>query len=173
MPVDDSFPTTSHSGPLLSDMMTIESSVSIFYSYARETRFSRLLEGEDSRLTILAPTNKAVMALARKPHQGPESVEEGITITEEEFERNSRDNVEKWIGAHIIPQYPIKLLPSSQFETMLMGCVVTLSAKDSGVSFEENDSSWSNVLINGNISIAKKISAGNGDLYIIDGAIYG
>lgn len=74
---------------------------------------------------------------------------------------------------------------------MLMGCVVTLSAKDSSVSFNDRDEpTWSNVLINGNISITKQVSvshllphypsaayetfkAGNGDLYLIDGAIYG
>lgn len=70
MPVDDSFPT-SQTGPLLADMLTLENSLSIFYSYARETRFSELLMREDSRITVLAPTNKAVMALARKPYVPP------------------------------------------------------------------------------------------------------
>lgn len=73
MPVDDSFPT-SQTGPLLADMLTLENSLSIFYSYARETRFSELLMREDSRITVLAPTNKAVMALARKPYVPPHPV---------------------------------------------------------------------------------------------------
>jgi len=169
-------PVDSQSGPLLADMLTLENTLSIFYSYARETQFNELLTREDSRITILAPTNKAVMALARKPHQGPEDVEEGIVVTEEEFDKLSKENVEKWIGAHIIPQHPIQLLPTSQFETMLVGCVVTLSAKDVGVkdaSAEGDKPSWSKVLINGNISITKQVSASNGDLYLIDGAIYG
>ncbi len=53
--------------PLLSDLLTIESSASIFYSYARELELSKMLEDENARLTVMVPTNKAVMALARKP----------------------------------------------------------------------------------------------------------
>lgn len=42
---------------------------------------------------------------------------------------------------------------------MLMGCVVTLSAKDGSISFNDSDGpTWSNVLINGNISITKQVS---------------
>ncbi len=115
-------PVDSQSGPLLADMLTLENTLSIFYSYARETQFNELLTREDSRITILAPTNKAVMALARKPyvvsplfarsgvdddddnrHQGPEDVEGGVVVTEEDFDKLSKENVEKWIGAHIIP----------------------------------------------------------------------
>ena len=53
--------------PLLSDILTIQNSASIFYSYARETDTGKLLSKENSRITVFAPTNKAVMALARKP----------------------------------------------------------------------------------------------------------
>jgi hypothetical protein len=57
------------SQPSLADLMTIDPSISIFYSYARETelsaRFSTVRDG--LRTTVLAPKNRAVMALARKP----------------------------------------------------------------------------------------------------------
>jgi uncharacterized surface protein with fasciclin (FAS1) repeats len=56
-----------HAKPSLADLLTIESSASIFYTYARETELSSKLTDEHSRLTIFVPTNKAVMALARKP----------------------------------------------------------------------------------------------------------
>lgn len=56
-----------HSQPSLADLLTIESSASIYYSYARETELSSLFSDERAHLTLLVPTNKAIMALARKP----------------------------------------------------------------------------------------------------------
>lgn len=51
----------------LSDLLTIEHSASIFFSYARETQLSQLFQDKNAGTTLLVPTNKAVMALARKP----------------------------------------------------------------------------------------------------------
>ena len=56
-----------HSTPNLFDLLTIEPSASIFFSYARETRTSELFVSTTSNITLLVPTNRAVMALARKP----------------------------------------------------------------------------------------------------------
>lgn len=64
---DDSFTPPIHSKPSLADLLTVENSVSIFYSYARELELSGSFTNEQANLTILAPTNKAVMDLARKP----------------------------------------------------------------------------------------------------------
>jgi hypothetical protein len=58
---------TSNVHPALFDLLTIEPGTSIFFSYARELELSRLFVNVDSNLTVLVPTNKAVMALARKP----------------------------------------------------------------------------------------------------------
>ena len=68
--LDESTPYTpqTHSQPSLADLLTIESSASIYYSYARETELSSLFGDENAHLTLLVPTNKAVMALARKPY---------------------------------------------------------------------------------------------------------
>ena len=55
------------SKPTLADLLTIESSASIFYSYAREIPLSERFSDVDTKSTLLVPTNKAVMALARKP----------------------------------------------------------------------------------------------------------
>lgn len=54
--------------PSLADLLTIESSASIYFSYARETELSKEFSVADSQLTLLVPTNKAVMALGRKPY---------------------------------------------------------------------------------------------------------
>lgn len=60
--------TDAFSGPLmLSDILTLQNSASIFFSYARETKLSKAFSAANERSTVLAPTNKAVMALARKP----------------------------------------------------------------------------------------------------------
>ena len=57
-----------HSGkPSLADLLTIESSASIFYSYARELELSEKFSDAAEHLTVLVPTNKAVIALPRKP----------------------------------------------------------------------------------------------------------
>src|ERR1700728_739623 len=61
------FVPVKHSQPSLHDLLTIESSTSIFFSYARETDISQLFANHDARTTLLVPTNKAVMALSRKP----------------------------------------------------------------------------------------------------------
>lgn len=53
--------------PTLADLLTIESSASIYFSYARETEFSSEFSVADNQWTLLVPTNKAVMALTRKP----------------------------------------------------------------------------------------------------------
>jgi hypothetical protein len=59
---------TTHTQPSLADLLTIESSASIFYSYARELELSsQFSETAGTKWTLLVPTNRAVMALSRKP----------------------------------------------------------------------------------------------------------
>jgi len=158
---------------MLTELLTLQNSASIFYSYARETELSALFGDEGSRSTVFAPTNKAVMALARKPHQGPEAVDEGIIISEQEFDERSRKNVERWVSAHIIPRSPIQLSPTSQFETLLEGCVVTISMADDKAPWDSEKPSWTQVVLNDNITVLSRHEAANGVLYLIDGTIYG
>jgi hypothetical protein len=65
VPMD--FGRSSNHLPTLFDLLTIEPTTSIFFSYARELELSRLLVDLDSNITVLVPTNKAVIALAKKP----------------------------------------------------------------------------------------------------------
>src|ERR1700678_2144672 len=53
--------------PTLADLLTIEPSASIFYSYARELEMSAMFSKPCTRVSLFVPTNKAVMALSRKP----------------------------------------------------------------------------------------------------------
>ena len=121
-PLQDSvFTPITTAKPSLTDLLTIESSASIYFSYARETAFSKEFSVVDNQLTLLVPTNKAVMALTRKPyvclsrpsrhtlddlhddyrHQG--TAEPEIEMSEEQYDKQSRRNVERWVAAHIIP----------------------------------------------------------------------
>ncbi len=119
--------------PRLSDVMTLEPQASIFFSYARESaKLSGILSGEvenedGKKYTVFVPMNRAVMALPRKPyvrprvlqrvavggvrltvveyrHEGlPQKVEIPLEITMKEADRESLLNVERWVGAHIVP----------------------------------------------------------------------
>jgi hypothetical protein len=58
--------------PMLSDQLSLEPQASIFFTYARESaKASGILEGGEydgvQQFTVFVPTNKAIMALARKP----------------------------------------------------------------------------------------------------------
>ena len=53
--------------PTLADLLTIEPSASIFYSYARELELSSIFSEPAAKVSLFMPTNKAVMALSRKP----------------------------------------------------------------------------------------------------------
>ncbi|THG94490.1 hypothetical protein EW026_g6994 [Hermanssonia centrifuga] len=152
--------------PALADLLTIEPSASIFYSYARELELSAEFADVNTQRTLLVPTNKAVMALARKPHQGPEPDNEGVIITEEEFDAQSKKNVERWISAHIIPQSPISLTEGT-YSTLLEGHSVDLKE----IEGKPDSPEWTRVVLNGVIHIVAAKKAVNGVLYMIDDTV--
>ncbi|KAH8825784.1 hypothetical protein DL96DRAFT_1609868 [Flagelloscypha sp. PMI_526] len=53
--------------PTLADLLTLSSQTSIFFDYARELSLSTILADCTKSITVLAPVNKAVIALPRKP----------------------------------------------------------------------------------------------------------
>ncbi|KAH9176918.1 hypothetical protein EDB89DRAFT_1937172 [Lactarius sanguifluus] len=151
--------------PTLFDLLTIEPTTSIFFSYARELELSRLLLDLDSKITVLVPTNKAVMALARKPHQDSVPVDDSIKLTEQELEERSKKNVERWVSLHIIPESPISLA-SRTYPTLAEGNISFVeTSKDTTLP------EWERVLINGDIQIINAKEAINGVLYVIDGTV--
>ncbi|KAI0059419.1 hypothetical protein BV25DRAFT_1828937 [Artomyces pyxidatus] len=164
-PEPDSSPLT-HAEPTLFDLLTIEPSVSIFFSYARETKSSRLLVDQKSNITVLVPTNRAVMALARKPHQDPVPLEDGIEISEQEFDNRSKRNVERWVSLHIIPEAPI-FLASHTYPTLADGRSVSFKEIEGDATAPE----WTRVLLNGEVQILRMKNASNGVFYLIDGTV--
>jgi len=154
--------------PSLADLLTIESSVSIFYSYARELEFSALFSDPNASISVLVPSNRAVMALARKPHQGPTPLaDDGLEISDEEFDKKSKKNVESWISAHVIPESPIKL-ESKEYPTLLERKSVRFTpvSKNDGKGPD-----WSRVTVEDGIHITGMKEGLNGVLYFIDGTI--
>ncbi|KAG2037525.1 hypothetical protein BDR03DRAFT_956805 [Suillus americanus] len=156
------------SQPTLADLLTIEPSASIYYSYARETEWSSRFSSESIWFTMLVPTNKAVMALAHKPHQGPESIEPHIGISEQELDEISRRNVERWVSAHIIPsRISLSDAPVS-YETLQDGKLVTFNP----VPDTKPDSpEWMRVTLEDGVRIIGMKEAQNGVLYLLDGTV--
>ncbi|KAF8167233.1 hypothetical protein B0H34DRAFT_7182 [Crassisporium funariophilum] len=154
------------SKPTLADLLTIEPSASIFFSYARELELSSMFADQSTKFSLFVPTNKAVMALARKPHEGPETRVE-IELTEEQFHKRAKKNVERWVSAHIIPEYPISF-DSEHHQTLLNRKSITFkpTSKNEGQGAE-----WSRVTFEKGVRIIDKKEALNGDFYLIDGTI--
>jgi len=166
VPMDVDQPTSNAGRPTLFDLLTIEPSSSIFFSYARELQLSRLFVKVDANLTVLVPTNKAVMALTRKPHQVPDSTDDTIKLSEQEMEERSNSNVERWVSLHIIPESLISL-QSRTYPTLVEGKTITFKE----ISKDPQVSEWQRVLVNGDTRILSKKEAINGVLYVIDGTI--
>ncbi|THH19705.1 hypothetical protein EUX98_g8724 [Antrodiella citrinella] len=148
--------------PSLADLLTIETSASIFYSYAREVELSQMFGDSRSNSTVLVPTNKAVMALSRKPHQGPPPTDSGVIVSQEEYDSKSKEYVEHWVSAHIVPS----VVGLGSYDTLLEG--VTVTFKDAG---GDEEPEWRRVVVNDDIHIIAKKEASNGVLYMIDGTV--
>ncbi|CDO73412.1 hypothetical protein BN946_scf185013.g46 [Trametes cinnabarina] len=159
-------PVTYSGKPSLADLLTIESSASIFYSYARETELSKLFSDAHAQITLLVPTNKAVIALPRKPHEGPAPIREGVILSEAEFDDLSKKNVERWVQAHIIPS-PISLASPQEYTTLLAGKNVTFTPLDGDKDVPE----WARVVLNGDVRLTGIREASNGMMYILDGTV--
>jgi len=156
----------SHSTQTLADFLTIEPSASIFYDYARGIDLGNRLSDESSMITVLVPMNKAIMKLAKKPHQDDMRMHEGAVLTEEEMYTRSRKSVERWIAAHMVPTHPIDF-NSQSYPTLLDSTSVRFDI----VKGDPNTPKWSNVLVNKDIRIVGSKEASNGIYYLIDGVI--
>lgn len=101
------------SKPDLAALLTRSSKGSMFYDYARDSStVSTLLSapwiGSGKRYTVLVPLNSAILALSRKPHQGPPTADDAGTIISnkmladgEEEEKERAKYLEEWVRLHI------------------------------------------------------------------------
>ncbi|XP_006453931.1 hypothetical protein AGABI2DRAFT_189261 [Agaricus bisporus var. bisporus H97] len=167
--ISDDFIPKKHDRPSLADLLTIEPSASIFYSYAREIALSRILDDTSQKYTLFVPTNKAVMALSRKPHQGPAHDHNGddVKITEAQYDKQSKENVEQWISAHIISGFHMDF-NSKEYQTLLDNKTISVQP------IPKNDGkgpAWTRVTLDGKKHIKSMKEASNGILYLLDGVI--
>ncbi|KAI6105971.1 hypothetical protein EV401DRAFT_2213885 [Pisolithus croceorrhizus] len=154
--------------PTLADLLTIEPSASIYYSYARETQLSLEFDTANQYLTLLVPTNRAVMALTRKPHQGPPSAFPVIELSEQQFDEQSKRNVHRWVSAHIIPSHISLSNVPVTYDTMLEGKSVTfIPTSETG----RDSPDWARVVLEDGSRIISMKEGMNGVLYLIDGTI--
>ncbi|KAI0814744.1 hypothetical protein BC629DRAFT_1466877 [Irpex lacteus] len=144
--MSETFVPLTQSQPTIADLLTIESSASIFYSYARELELSSQFGDPSVHNTVFVPTNKAVMSLARKPHQSPVS-DSDIVLTEAEQDALSKRNVERWVSAHIVPH--LITLETGEYRTLLDG--KPISVKE--VSVKSDSPAWTRVVLNDDIHI--------------------
>jgi len=166
-PQDSVFVPITTTKPNLNDLLTIESSASIYFSYARETEFSKELSVADNQLTLLVPTNKAIMALTRKPHQGPALVESETEMSEQQYDEQSKRNVERWVAAHVIPlRISLSDVPVT-YNTLLDDKSITFTPVSGG----KNSPDWSRVTLEDGAHIIGMKEGENGVIYMIDGTI--
>ncbi|KAI1793041.1 hypothetical protein LXA43DRAFT_1092960 [Ganoderma leucocontextum] len=160
-------PVVNSGKPSLADLLTIESTASIFYSYARELEISQLFSDPNARSTVLVPTNKAVIALPRKPHEDSQPLDDGVILSEAEFDAMSKKNVERWVSAHIIPRSPISLATDGEYATLLSGKNVTFTFTKG----DANTPEWTHALLDGSVHLIDMKEASNGVLYLLDGTV--
>ncbi|KZO94100.1 hypothetical protein CALVIDRAFT_485014 [Calocera viscosa TUFC12733] len=150
------------SEPTLADLLTVHTIASIWYDYAREVEPVSLRLSDTSgtsKSTLFVPVNKAIMALHRKPHQGPEG--DRVEITDDK----AKDNVERWVSAHIVPIAPIDLSSQHPYPTLLDGHHVSFTRESEG------GAEWEQYVVNENIRIVNRAHASNGDIYFVDGVL--
>ncbi|EJU02830.1 hypothetical protein DACRYDRAFT_50827 [Dacryopinax primogenitus] len=160
--VDTDAPDPTFNPPTLADILTVRSAGSIWYDYAREVESVSLRLSDTSAMsksTLLVPVNKAVLALHRKPHEGPAPDGDDMEITDEK----TRVNVERWVSVHIIPV--CHLLSRNAYPTLLDGRHVYFK------QISESGWKWEQYAVNGTIRILDQVHASNGDIYFINGVL--
>ncbi|KZT51229.1 hypothetical protein CALCODRAFT_147703 [Calocera cornea HHB12733] len=150
------------SEPTLADLLTVHTIGSIWYDYAREVEPISLRLSDtspSSKSTLFVPVNKAIMALHRKPHEGPAG--DDVEITDDK----AKVNVERWVSAHIVPTAPLDMATERAYPTLLDGHDVFFKRTT------ETGEEWQQYTLNANICIVSKAPASNGDIYFIDGVL--
>lgn len=103
-PMSEEFVRPGNTLPTLFDLLVLQRGSSIFFDYLRESStISQRMNDESAKSTLLLPTNKAVIALGWKPHQGPPTPSPDGDVKVEITEEMGKANVERWLSAHILP----------------------------------------------------------------------
>ncbi|KAG9016593.1 hypothetical protein FRB90_002874 [Tulasnella sp. 427] len=156
--------------PTLFDLLVLQRGSSIFFDYLRESStISSRMKDESVKSTVLLPTNKAVISLGWKPHQGPPKPTPDGDVAVEITEAIGRANVERWLSAHVLPVEDINWNSDSPITTLLDGKPITVLKTHTGQSEE-----WQNYGVaqgDGAVGFVKRIPASNGVIYVVNGTI--
>ncbi|KAK4053524.1 hypothetical protein OIV83_001692 [Microbotryomycetes sp. JL201] len=167
--------------PTLADRLSVHASqASIFYDYCRSSASvatmlgAAALPGNPAGHTVIVPVNKAIMSLARKPHQGPlpspstSPDSAGQVHANDDGDDDDEDKaaaafLEAFVKRHIItglvPWERPQDIEGRQFETM--------HASDT-VEFKQTEDGW---LVNGVTILDRDDLASNGDILFVDGVL--
>ncbi|KAK4689835.1 hypothetical protein P7C73_g298, partial [Tremellales sp. Uapishka_1] len=140
----------------LVDLLTIQKSASLFFDYARDipsvsTRLSSIL-GVGKGNTLLVPNDKAIMAMARKPHQ----------VEGEYTEKKVGESIERFLSAHIVAG-DMQLDSADPQATLLEGFKVNAVKDDSAADGLK--------IVPGDVAVTGITEASNGKILWLDGAL--
>ena len=125
--------------------------------------------------TLVSRAHSQLRALSRHyhRHEDPKPLDDGVILSEAEFDSMSKRNVERWVSAHIIPvssllrgpairrgahgarpvqTSPISLASDSQHQTLLPGKNVTFTV----VGSDQNAPEWQRVALDGSVQLIGK-----------------
>ncbi|RKF80276.1 FAS1 domain-containing protein [Golovinomyces cichoracearum] len=146
---------------LLSDVIGSSRSTNAFAGFTRSfASITRLLEADDSNITVLAPTNRAIMKLPQRPWEDPS---EYSTLGEDAYEGKIGEdralkNLETFVESHLMWVSPWK---EGEMAKSMSGKEYCWHIKD-GVK----------IIQPGNVEIIEVLnSVRNGELWLIDGVL--
>ncbi|KAH8929169.1 hypothetical protein BT69DRAFT_1292815 [Atractiella rhizophila] len=154
----ESDPFVASKGPNLQDILTIERRGNIFYDYLREFKdvVSRI---SDSTLlsTVIVPINHAIIALPRKPHQGPPSRSGTEDMPQIQKEEENKKYLEEWVKVHVIPGQVEDIEEKREYETL----------QGRNIEVRKDGEHW---IVQGAKAVDTR-TASNGKLILIDSTI--
>lgn len=139
--------------PLLRTSLAVDRELSIFAGYVRN--FASLEKWFDSKTTytvVLAPTDRAVTSLPRKPWQFPRPITS--TTPEDQQDSIARDNIQSFVEHHL----HMGPLPTDSAQYMLemqSGDVVNVNGDD--VSIEDR-----------HVHVSRRVKVSNGEIWVLD-----
>ncbi|BGP14712.1 hypothetical protein JCM10213_002759 [Rhodosporidiobolus nylandii] len=163
---DDHF-VPSSSSPTLADLLTRSKTARMFYGYSRDSAaVSTLLLDSTGSVTVLAPTDSAITALARKPHQGPppRNADGGEVRASVEDERAAAEYLERWCKAHIVLER-VQLEEDGWEEREYATMAGTM------VRFARSADGKGRTLLPGDVEVVGEETASNGKVLYLQGTV--
>ncbi|GAA5852676.1 hypothetical protein JCM8547_002586 [Rhodosporidiobolus lusitaniae] len=158
---------TSGAIPSLADLLTRSKRSRWFYDYARDsTAVSTILIDLHGSTTLLAPVDAAIVALPRKPHEGPAVAEsQSGEVSSNEEERQRAEYLEAWVKNHCVLERVE--LEEGDWEAR---DYTTMSGKK--VKFAAGgENGEGRVLLPGDVEVVGEEMASNGKILYLQGTI--